>query len=1737
MDVFQFRKAIIRDYETFSRSFTRIRAPDIQRFADETYQDGRFWPAPLIQLNPSFVAGRTVEDLVRDGVLDEQCAAIFRAGKGQGNAGVSLRLHRHQEEALLAAQRNTAYVLTTGTGSGKSLAYFVPIVDAVLKERRTGAAPGRIRAIVIYPMNALCNSQYEELAKFLGEGYGPGREPVTFGRYTGQETQEEHDRVANNPPDILLTNFMMLELLVTRQDDRDRSIMKAAQGLRFLVLDELHTYRGRQGADVALLVRRVRERLNSELLCVGTSATMASEGNAASRRAVVASVAARLFGAAVTPESVITETLERVTADVALDASRLREGLGVGWPKHASYSVLREHPLAAWVESRMGLQREEDKWVRAKPRTIEDAARLLAEESGVPLDKCRETLERFLLAAYEVRDGEGRRLFTFRLHQFISGAGSLYMTLEPEGARYLTVEGQQYQPGERDKRLFNVVFCRECGQEYLPVWAQASGNTMESFDPRELGETRSDDDEARWGFFMPDPHRQWNPEDRETAFPEEWLEIRKSEVTIKSSYKRYVPRAVSVDTQGQADEEGLEGWFIPGSFKFCLNLDCGAYFSGRVGEMSKLSTLSTEGRSSATTTLTLSALRYLLEEADDLSPQARKLLGFTDNRQDASLQAGHFNDFRQILMLRGALVAAAKAAPEGYLTDDILTQSVARALGLQPDDYASNPEAMGSAKRNSEQTLRDVLGYRLYRDLRRGWRVTNPNLEQLGLLRIEYLGLDDGCADDSLWAETDARLAVASPDVRLKIARELLEVLRRALCIKTVYLDDARQESIRLASANVLKEPWGFSEDEQRLEPGLFMVLAPRPSGRPLERAYYLSARSRFGRWLRAPSTWRGENGALPAGRVSESEYDRLVGDLLRVLTRLGIIEPQDIARGVVGYRVNAAALQWFAVEEASGEGIAPKNRFFEALYRNVAHSLDVNNRFLHHLEAREHTAQVESEIREEREAAFRTAKLPVLFCSPTMELGVDIAALNTVYMRNVPPTPANYAQRSGRAGRSGQAALVVTYCAAKSPHDQYFFADPARMVAGVVSPPALDLANEDLVRSHLHAVWLAETGLRLAPALTGLMDMTQRELPLQPQVVTGMESESVRARASRRAVAILGMLAQELTPASAPWYQGDWLDRTLRRAHLDFDAALNRWRGLYQATVRQMESAHTTQMNAAASERERDEAKSRYNEAVTQQRLLLSPAAATTSDFSTYRYLASQGFLPGYNFPRLPLLAYIPARRERIGREAFLSRPRFLALSEFGPRSIIYHEGSQYRVERLIIGIREQDGILAGQGLPVRAARLCSACGYAHFEDSLAAELCLSCGESLTTALQLSTLYRVENVSTRRIMRITSDEEERLRQGYEMQTTFQFAREDGHWQVTETELSEAGDTLFRLQYAPAATVWRLNLGWRRRRNKTIYGFVVDTTRGTWSKDTEAPEEVGDADPAVAAIQRIIPFVEDHRNVLILTPTEGLDAKDMTTLQYALKRGIEAVFQLEENELVAEPLPGKDARRHILFFESAEGGAGVLTRLAGSSEALQRVARRALEICHFDLPQGRLEADSLIDTAGPGTPNACEAGCYRCLLSYYNQPEHVLIDRRSEVVKSLLCRLARVTLRTGTQGRSPEAHLAELTRRSNSSLEQAWLDFVKEADLRLPDRAQPLLAEYHTQPDFAYSQSQALIYIDGPHHDGQSQKQLDKNVTERLEDAGFTVIRFPKERGAWRAIAQRYVDVFGAGRS
>jgi ATP-dependent helicase YprA (DUF1998 family) len=257
--------------------------------------------------------------------------------------------------------------VTTGTGSGKSLTYLVPIYDHIL---RNHPERHQVRAIIVYPMNALINSQFKALLEFAAQA---GNSVVRFNKYTGQERDEERQRIQDDPPHILLTNYVMLEYMLLRPAERHFTD-RATANLEFLVLDELHTYRGRQGADVAMLVRRVRERAgNPRMLHIGTSATMVSGGDRAERKTAVAEVATKLFGVEVKPENVVDETLRRaieITAPQSAEA--LQAAVEAPLPAETLESLTR-NPLAAWVEETFGVATEEGRLVRRKPITFAEA--------------------------------------------------------------------------------------------------------------------------------------------------------------------------------------------------------------------------------------------------------------------------------------------------------------------------------------------------------------------------------------------------------------------------------------------------------------------------------------------------------------------------------------------------------------------------------------------------------------------------------------------------------------------------------------------------------------------------------------------------------------------------------------------------------------------------------------------------------------------------------------------------------------------------------------------------------------------------------------------------------------------------------------------------------------------------------------------------------------------------------------------------------------------------------------------------------------------------------------------------------------------------------------------------------------------------------------------------------------------------------------------------------------------
>lgn len=1314
MDVFKLQKDLIHSYSNYVQSFINIADPRIKEIVDSELSEGLLWPDPLVQLNPSFEAGKTIDELVTEGILHKECANIFRKKKNAAGGDRRITLHRHQEEAIRVAARDRNYVLTTGTGSGKSLAYIVPIVDRVLKKGRGSGAT----AIVVYPMNALVNSQQKELEKFLNEGYPDSKGPVSFASYTGQESDAIKNEIVSKPPDILLTNYVMLELMLTRP--RERPLVDAAKGLRFLVFDELHTYRGRQGSDVSLLARRAREAFEAtELRFVGTSATIAAGKSFDESRVEVARVASQIFGVAVEPDDVIGETLKRATPDRDLADPDFQAELKNRLQDHnftpkSDYESFIADPLSSWIESKFGVKKETGgRLVRAVPISLtgnDGAARKLAQATGVDDELCIDRIVRTLLAGMKIADPVAASpVFAFRLHQFISRGDTVYASIETEERRYLTLNRLRFVPGDRGKILLPLVFCRECGQDYYIVRSNFNKSKgKRDFIERDIGDRYGSDDSIP-GFLYINDRNQWPIDEHQIAerIPPDWLEERDGVLVCQREKRKYLPEKVRVAPDGSEDDSGVEAQFVEAPFIFCLN--CRVSYSARQrSDFSKLASLSSEGRSTATTVLGASALNLI--ESTDLKKDEKKILSFTDNRQDASLQAGHFNDFIEVGLLRGALYKAVKEAGDAGITHESLTHAVFNALALDIAEYASDPGVQYSAREDTDKALREVLGYRLYRDLKRGWRIASPNLEQCGLLEIAYRSLDELCRDEAVWRGKRGELAAASIETREKIAKVLLDYMRRESAIKVSYLSTSNQERIKQLSSQRLVEPWAIDENEI-FESAKILYPRSRKPSRDDPSGVFLSPRGGFGQYL-------ARNGVFPDNQnpIKLADREEIIRDLLECLRIAGLVEivsPPTDRSEIPGYQLVAASLVWKA-----GDGNRPfhdpirtpnppttggvTNAFFVDFYKSWAIRL-------RRMSAREHTAQVPSENRIDRENRFREGKLPILFCSPTMELGVDIAGLNVVNLRNVPPTPANYAQRSGRAGRSGNPALVYTYCTTGSPHDQYFFKRCNRMVAGAVATPRLDLTNEDLVRSHVHAVWLAATGQDLGVSLGELLDLSDSQNPtleLKPEVKERLAWPKARERARERALRILKTFEDELKHAD--WYSERWLEDVLDKALLRFDDACDRWRDLYRAALKQRAVQDRVIVDASKKPAEKETAKRLRSEAESQMALLTQTSEIVQADFYSYRYFAGEGFLPGYNFPRLPLSAYIPGRRSGKGRDDYLSRPRFLAISEFGPRTFIYHEGSRYKINRVILPVGENDVL-------TQRAKICKKCGYLH--------------------------------------------------------------------------------------------------------------------------------------------------------------------------------------------------------------------------------------------------------------------------------------------------------------------------------------------------------------------------------------------------------------------------------------
>lgn len=1725
MQAFEVHDKIVKDYKAYLKSFNIIKDQRINKVVEEAFRKDEYIPEPLIQFNPSFKKAIALDSLVKEGILNADLNRVFKG----------YQLYTHQEQAIRNGASGKSFIVTSGTGSGKSLTFLGTIFNHLF--RNPGGSG--IKAILVYPMNALINSQEEEIKKYAAN-YGPDF-PITFRKYTGQESAKDKEEVESDLPDILLTNYMMLELLLTR--GKEESMRKSiAENLHFLVFDELHTYRGRQGSDVSLLIRRLKSLCKNKIISIGTSATMASGDHISDEKQVVAGVASEIFGEKFEKDQIIGETLETVTESNSKLPSPLdlQEVMTIGVNKSGSEEEFRKHPFAIWLEREIALTFKDDGTIkRAKPKSLKEIVIKLSRDAKIEdHETCLQYLKRFLewSEALNIKNAANRQSFLpFKIHQFISQTGNVYVTLDSRKKREITLEDGRYiKDGGEERYIFPVLFSRYSGMDFICVKKNFSEGRLEPREPDSLPQKitksslKGDREEGRSKRVLKDSDFEqgylilsegdedvWSPEMIE-SLPDTWWKDKRGVPTLENYYEFRVPQKIYFNSEGSFSNErvpglNLSGWFVSAPMLF--DPTCGVVYDPRTRENTKLMKVGNVGKSTATTITTFSILKAQYDQRVKVTDQ--KVMSFTDNRQDASLQTGHFNDFLMIGRLRSSIYRALKNAPGQKLTMDTISTAVFKELKLEEVDYARNPSSNPKwPDEENEKALVDFLKVRILYDLRRGWRYNTPNLEQCALLDITYSRLQEYCEEASFF-DKDELLSIMSPSERENFVLQILNYFRTAYAFNYYLLDEEARPILeeRLRQKLNASTEWSLDQDERLERPP---VLIYERIGK-IRRGVYtesIGPTSNLGKYLTRVFAKKGLPGikGAPLG-----EYIQKLCKTLQDGHFLSSIPVEGEKGKTLGYQLKVDKIIWklgdgenILTDEVrinmTGEELKVKpNQYFKSFYQQDFKAFDKFFR------ASEHTGQISSGERIEREDKFRSGEISALYCSPTMELGIDIANLSIVHMRNVPPNPANYAQRSGRAGRSGQTALVFTYCSNTSPHDRHFFKNSIDMVAGSVKAPRIDLLNEELIISHFNAYIFMHLGLTsINSSVRDFLDLEEKKsLPIRTKLADHFKDQKLNFQS----IWIEGFkkVIKDKFPelAKSKWFGDEWLQVRASQFYTDLDRSFDRWRTLFKNASKMIEKA-TVVMNDptyAKDSKESKEASRLVNIGRSQRDILLNEQQIgfrSDSEFYVYRYLAAEGFLPGYNFTRLPVRAFIGKRSQDEG--TFISRPRFIALKEFGPGNLIYHNGGKFRVTRMQ---------LSDSDARLEKIKISTKTGYAWLgEEGTAINNDPITHEALkgqTNALTHSNLLELVETDTWPQERISSEEEERMSSGYEIEQYFHYPK--GIESTQKTILKASGADLMNILFCPATQLIQVNKKWKSSKEEEgeESGFLIGRVSGKWLKksDLELQEE-REKDPSSA----IHLYTTDTADSLYIQPIAalGLSEEGVISLTFALKRAIEQVFQIEESEVGVWFMGSKESP-NILIYEAAEGSLGILSQITQDPERLREVFREAYKMMHFD-PETK-------EDLAPDQPKAS----YDDLLSYYNQRYHEKLDRFS-IQKALellmICEVDNTG--SGNSGHTDrEGHFQELMARydKNSEMERKLIEYLYTNDYVLPDKAQVELSGhlgFYISADFVFLNTdktiKSVIFCDGSVHDNNQVREDDSHKRTILRDRGIDVIEW-----------------------
>lgn len=1113
-------------------------------FKDKTLQEQlvhefkkkkKFYRDPILEATPPFKQGKSLKELIKEGVLSKEFQRIY----SKEIFPLDRKLFLHQEQAIRKVVLNHRnIVVATGTGSGKTEAFLIPVFNHLFQQYEDNKLNPGVRALLLYPMNALANDQLKRMRKVL-----KNCSLFTFGSYTGETIEDyktaldryqkmnqgeypldneliSREQMKNTPPHILLTNYAMLEYLMLRPDDHTFFDGKYALNWKFIVLDEAHTYSGAKAIEMSMLLRRLKARVikeNTSFKCIATSATL---GGGESDFPEVADFATKLFD-----EPFYYDENDRCQQDVVkaqkhnmnvslindswgepdvslykewknvieqndnqkdLMGSLIRVALDNGVPGSV-VEVAEEKAANNWKIFIYHILKD-DKRVVQLQILLEKHPQYLEEVSNDLFDSYESAvhyLTDLVFLANRAKIGEEQQpLIPARYHLFIRSIEGAYLSFLPDKKLFLE-RLERRRIDNKEYPVFEVAICQQCSSLYLVGERQLRGDHYYFFQPgRKYFEDRGNLD-----YFL--------------VLDEESTQVMDNEDEL-------------IDTEDNTSKENNYS-VCPSCGNIKLDKEMGGHCKCNCNRIKLLKVKTKEGLvhkcpacgnkrtqgsivwrfmlggDAVTSVLATALYQQLPEKKEEINKETcedtdmpwghkevaakkevfqeeggRQLLIFSDSRQDAAFFATFFQSTYQQIVRRQLIIKLLRESKESILSNEWTVKDLAVAL--------KNFLAKQKHSNLSRQEIEDLSWKWVFYEFLAIDR--KHSLEAMGLLGFILNRPNNFIAPPLMEAPWNLSL-----DEAWVVFQILMDTVRKygavtfpeAISPEDEFFEPKNREYFFKESMSVKNKIFSWNPTQRwvlnsRMD--YLLRLGDRVNSTSVSREECADLLKDI--WIKGlaimkPRMFKDYFSTIPSpteGPIHQIKYEQwkiissIISDTIQwyhcaICNRITLYN----VRGVCPSYCCTGTLK-----ECNLEDIFSSNH-----YRNLyLDSLPLK------METSEHTAQLTTEAAAEIQNRFNEREINVLSCSTTFELGVDVGDLESVFMRNVPPTPANYIQRAGRAGRrTDSTAFSLTFARRKS-HDLTYFNEPLEMVSGKVKPPHFVLRNPKIVERHIYATVLS---------------------------------------------------------------------------------------------------------------------------------------------------------------------------------------------------------------------------------------------------------------------------------------------------------------------------------------------------------------------------------------------------------------------------------------------------------------------------------------------------------------------------------------------------------------------------------------------------------------------------------------------------------------------------------------